>query len=70
MKKEPNKNDAARTNMKINEEFNKGNEFQNVDEEINKAFYPDKQKNDSNPTSYLFNNTPAIDVTGNKDEDR
>ncbi|MCA0988702.1 hypothetical protein [Guptibacillus algicola] len=48
----------------------KGNEHLNVDEAINEVFYSDHQKNDSNPTLYLYNNTAAIDVTGNKDEDR
>ncbi|WP_347551921.1 hypothetical protein ABFG93_07365 [Pseudalkalibacillus hwajinpoensis] len=42
----------------------------NVDEKINEAFYSDQQKNDSTPTGYLGNDTAAIDVTGNKDEDR
>ncbi|WP_270180706.1 hypothetical protein [Alkalihalobacillus sp. CinArs1] len=52
------------------DEYKKGHDEVNVDEAINEAFYSEKQKNDSTPTSYLNNNTAAIDVTGNKDEDR
>lgn len=54
---------------KLTKGDNKRNEHLNVDEAINEVFYSDHRKNDSNPTSYLYNNTAAIDVTGDKDED-
>ncbi len=64
------KEETKQANLSINEQFYKGDEHTNSDEKVNEAFYPNQQKNDSTPTSYLGNNMAAVDVTGNKDRDR
>lgn len=61
---------TTQANLKINNQFYKGDEHDNSDEKVNDAFYSKQQKNDSAPTSYLGNNMAAVDVTGNKDRDR
>ena len=64
------KEQTKQANLDINDQFYKGNEHENSDEKVNEAFYSKQQKNDSAPTSYLGNNMAAVDVTGNKDQDR
>ncbi|WP_166000023.1 hypothetical protein [Bacillus sp. Cs-700] len=65
MKQDP--SESVRANKKINDSFYKGKAPVNVDEKINEDFYREEP---THPTSYLGNNTPAIDVTGNKDQNR
>ncbi|MBF0707293.1 hypothetical protein IQ283_11915 [Alkalihalobacillus hwajinpoensis] len=61
------KRETTQTNKKINDSFYKGQAPVTVDEKINEDFYGEEP---AQPTSYLGNNTPAIDVTGNKDKNR
>lgn len=61
------KRKTTQANKKINDSFYKGLSPVNVDEKINEDFYGEEP---AQPTSYLGNNTPAIDVTGNKDNNR
>ncbi|TFB24033.1 hypothetical protein E3U55_04260 [Filobacillus milosensis] len=46
------------------------NKVEEANQELNEKFYSNGERNDSTPTSYLYNNTAAVNVTEDKDAER
>ncbi|WP_407270997.1 hypothetical protein [Radiobacillus sp. PE A8.2] len=81
-KKDQINKEAKNANLKLNEKFYKGevevnenstsgrNKTAEANMKLNEKFYSEEQPNESTPTAYLNNNMAAVDVTGNKEENR
>lgn len=75
-------NNAEEANMKINQKFDSDtqgetedsndqpSETNRVNEKINEEIDSAGKDSDKIPPTYLYNNTPAINISKNKDKDK